>query len=465
MTLKNVHLCTFQMISNLLGLNSRQDSNNYWREFLACASDFGDFLLRKKKLREAFPLIEQQVLLAPLLKIKKHYRHFCQTYPEFELSYICFRNYCSNIDSVKLIKRIMTMVQKGEIKVNIMQLLSEVLEECDNKGLKRKKIVDVFPEVEKEVENDDKADSVRSSFLRNVDNYGKCILTMFLVACGMNYNVLSLLFGRSKGTISNYFHKLSCMKEILLRSIRYWSGEISVDEKWVKINGKWNYILTIVDNVTNFPLYFDVVSDLNSDTWTLFFHRFYQLYGKPKLIISDGSKSLARARLSVFSDVKSQLCKFHKYKNLMSRIYKMPYGKKKDRCIKLASGIFRNTTYYGRKRAAKTLAGMKIPKVSDYVMKNILHDWKNLTMCLTSNASERWNRKIEKAIAKRYGLKSEKFVKQLVSSLILKEAISHPIHFEKCFIGDIDLPRICQENLKVCNIIDIMKRKLLQGVA
>ena len=95
----------------------------------------------------------------------------------------------------------------------------------------------------------------------------------------------------------------------------------------------------------------------------------------------------------------------------------------------------------------------------------IYDDWKNLTMCLTSNASERWNRKIEKAIAKRYGLKSEKFVKQLISSLILKEAINHPIHFEKCFIEDIDLPRICQENLKVCNIIDIMKRKLLQGVA
>lgn len=449
------------MISNLLGLNSRQDSNNFWREFQACEYDFGDFLLRKKKLREAFPLIEKQVLLAPLLSIKEHYRHFCQTYPEFKLSYLCFRSYCSNIDSVKLLKQIRSMVQKGEIKVNAMQLLSEVLEECDTKGLKRKEIVDVFPEVEK----DDKKDWIRSSFLCNVDNYGKCILTMFLIACGLNYNVLSLLYGRSKGTISNYFHKLSCMKEILLRSIRYWSGEISVDEKWVKINGKWNYILTIVDNVTNFPLYFDIVPDLHSDTWKLFFQRFYQLYDIPKLIISDGSKSLAKARIAVFPDVKSQLSKFHKYKNLMRRIYNMHNGKKKDRCVKLASGIFRNTTYYGRKRAAKALAEMEIPGVSVYVRNNILHDWKNLTMCLTSNASERWNRKIAKVIAKRYGLKSRKFVMQLITSLWLKEAINNPIHFTKCFINDIDLSHICQENLKVCNIIDIMKRKLLQEVA
>ncbi|MCF7912708.1 MAG: hypothetical protein K9M99_09280 [Candidatus Cloacimonetes bacterium] len=97
--------------------------------------------------------------------------------------------------------------------------------------------------------------------------------------------------------------------------------------------------------------------------------------------------------------------------------------------------------------------------------KQILHDWKYLTMCLTSNASERWNRKIAKVIAKRYGLKSRKFVMQLITSLWLKEAINNPKHFEKCFIDDINLPRICQENLKVCSIIDIMKRKLLLWVA
>ena len=53
--------------------------------------------------------------------------------------------------------------------------------------------------------------------------------------------------------------------------------------------------------------------------------------------------------------------------------------KKKDFCFKLSNSIFRNTIYYGRKRAAKALVGMEIPAVSDYVMNNILHDWKKLT--------------------------------------------------------------------------------------
>lgn len=449
------------MIANLLGLNNRQDSNNFWREFQACGYDFGSFLLRKKKLREAFPLIEQQVLSAPFLKISEHYRYFFRNNPEFKMSYNSFIDYYRNIDTVKFKKQVTGMLVKGQLQVNVKQMLSEVLAESNPNGLKRKEIVDVFPEVEKSG-NDDK---IRYSFLRNVDSYGKHILTMFLVACGLNYNVLSMLFGLSKGTISNYFHKLSFMKGTLIHSIERWSGEISVDEKWVKINGTWNYVLSIVDNVTNFPLYFDVVTDLKAETWKIFFQRFYQLYGTPKLIVSDGSKSLAKARLAVFPMVKSQLCKFHKIKNLMHRIYKMPDGKKKDQCFKLANGIFRNTTYYGRKRAAKALVEMGVPGVSDYVKNNILHDWKHLTMCLTSNASERWNRKIAKVIAKRYGLKSIKFVKQLITSLWLKEAINNPIHFTKCFIDDINLPRICQENLKVCSIIDIIKRKLLREVA
>ena len=449
------------MISLLLGLNNRQDSNNFWREFQACDYDFSNFLLRKKKLRDAFPLIEQQVLSAPLLSPVEHYKYFCQNHPEFKMSKKCFIDYYSNIDAVKLQKQIKSMVVKGQSQVNAIQLVSEVLAECDTNGLKRKEIVEIFPEAEK----DDNKDQIRSSFLRDVDSYSKYILTMFLVACGLNYSVLSMLFGVSKATISNYFHKLSFMKDTLIFSVKRWSGEISVDEKWVKINGEWKYILSIVDNVTNFPLYTYLASDLKADTWMLFFQRFYQLYGIPKLIVSDGSKALAKGRLAVFPIVKSQLCKFHKSKNLMHRIYNMRNGKKKDRCFKLASGIFRNTTYYGRKRAAKTLAVMGVPGVSSYVENNILHDWKYLTMSMTSNASERWNRKISKVIAKRYGLKSEKFVNQLITSLWLKEAINNPIHFEKCFIGDIDLPRICQENLKVCNIIDIMKRKLLKGAA
>jgi transposase-like protein len=174
-----------------------------------------------------------------------------------------------------------------------------------------RKIVKMFPEVEP-AEKEIKAES---TYLSNFNMFGKCILIMFLIASGLNYEVLTILFGVSKASIHNWFHTLTGMKALMLKSIVRWSGVISIDEKWIKINGKWHYILSVVDNVTGFPLFFTLVTNLKAETWEIFFRRFYQLYGKPDLIISDGSNSLAKARKIVFPSVSFQLCKFHKLKN------------------------------------------------------------------------------------------------------------------------------------------------------
>ena len=117
-------------------------------------------------------------------------------------------------------------------------------------------------------------------------------------------------------------------------------------------------------------------------------------------------------------------------KNLYRRIYlNIQNPEMRSRMLSLVKGIFWNTSYYGRKRAAKKLMEIGCPAISDYVRKNILGDWKNLTKGYTSNASERWNRKIEKVISGRYGLKSEKFAEQLISGLWLKETIRDNRHF------------------------------------
>jgi hypothetical protein len=71
-------LLTFAMISRIFGLNSRQASNHFYREFQDAGYDFGDYLKRKKRLEEAFSLIERQVLAEPLLSIRYHYDMFME---------------------------------------------------------------------------------------------------------------------------------------------------------------------------------------------------------------------------------------------------------------------------------------------------------------------------------------------------------------------------------------------------
>ena len=80
------NLTTFSKISALFGLNSRQDSNNFYREYLASGEDLLYFLQRKQKLKEAFPLIENQVLKNPLLSLKEQYKLFIDTNPTIKIS-------------------------------------------------------------------------------------------------------------------------------------------------------------------------------------------------------------------------------------------------------------------------------------------------------------------------------------------------------------------------------------------
>lgn len=456
------NFATFKEISAFFDLKSRQDSNNFYREFLASGEDFLLFLQRKKKLNEAFPVIEKQILRNPLLSMKEHFQEFIETNPELKMSETAFKSYASQIDALKLKKRYDQLITKKEIRPDKERFLKEILEDEETSNLHKKEIIATFPELQKS----EKEKQKEVSFLNNFDKFGRNILVMFMIVCGLNFQILGLLFGCSKATIHNIFYSLNFVKRLLLNSIKWWSGEVSTDEKWLKINKKWHYVISIVDNKTGFPLYFQVVSDLTADTWKIFFQRFYKIYGKPRLIISDGSGAIANAIKQVFPESNHQLCKFHKLKNLRTKIYQSyATSEEKNRMFKLADGIFKNKSYFGRKRAALTLMKVSPEKVSKYVESSILGKWEQLIKGFTSNSAERWNRKIKKATQGRYGLKSEKFVVQLITSLWLKEAINNKIHLEKSFIEKVNIKKLSQENLQMGNVIQFFKDKLLEKVA
>lgn len=387
------NIATFQKISNLFGLKSRQDSNNFYREFQEIEEDFLYYLQRKKKLGEAFPLIEAQLLKNPLLTMSEHFKMFTQKHPEIQISYLSFTKYASEIDAVKLKKRFEQLLTKKVVKPDAERFLKEIIEDESTSKDNRKTIVQTFPKLQE----DDKKVKKEISFLKNTSRFSINFLVLFLIGSSLSYNTLSILMGVSKATIHNLFYGISFLKRLLRNSIKWWSGVISTDEKWLKINNKWYYVLSIIDDKTGFLLDYMVVSDLKKDTWKLFFDRFYRHYGKPNLIISDGSEAIAGAIKQVFPKTNHQLCKFHKLKNLMDRIYKYSSTKKeRKRWEKLANGIFRNKTSFGQKRAAKKLIEISSPEVASYIEKSILNKWKHLTKGYTSNSAERWNRKIEK---------------------------------------------------------------------
>jgi transposase-like protein len=284
------------------------------------------------------------------------------------------------------------------------------------------------------------------------------LLVVILYVCGLSQQMLAMLFGVSKTSIHHWIYTV-CSEDLyweIIRNIAQWSGQVSVDEKWVKIQGVWHFVLCAVDAVSGFPLLMEIYSSLDAGNWTLFFKRFNALYGKPTLIQSDGSQPLASARKIVFSGVRYQLCKFHKLKNLMKRLRKQVHEPKRfRRFVRLAKHIFSNRSVSSRKHAARRLQQLAGKQVSSYIDESILASWRQLTMSLTTNASERFNRKIEKCFSGRYGIASVESANVLLRGLFLKELVLNgKKHVDQTSeLGSIDLSRICQENLDTGKIL------------
>jgi len=241
-------LFTHETIANAFGYADRRNIQNYVGEFKRCGEDFQAFLSRTNTKRERlFGVIEEQVLQCPLLSPHQQYLAFCDAHPDERVSEQTFRDYVRDLDGVSLLKRVQRLVSEETGGLDQARYLQDVLEMDGLRSAKKKEIVETFPEV-----------AVSSSSLRGARFEGlscslvqKKLLVVVLYACTLPQEVLARLFGVGKTSIHNWLYEV-CSEEFdwqMLREIVCWSGRVSVDEKWVKIKGQWQFVLSAVDAV------------------------------------------------------------------------------------------------------------------------------------------------------------------------------------------------------------------------
>jgi transposase-like protein len=447
-------LFTHQQIAEAFGYKHRQNIDNFVGEFRQSGEDFQVFLTRANTKRErVFPLIEEQILECPWLSPHQQYLAFCEAHPEERVSEKTFRQYIQEVDGLRLLKCVQRVISPDTEHFDARRYLHDLLEADQLHHAKKKEIVERFPDAR-----------VSSSLTKgarfeglSTEKVQKKLLVVLLYACTVSQDVLALLCGVGKTSIHNWIYDV-CGEELewqILREIVCWSGRVSFDEKWVKINGEWWFVLCAVDAVSGFPLLMGLYPTCDTRSWTLFFLRFTAIYGMPRLIVCDGSTALAAARQAVFPRVRFQLCKFHKLKNLMKRLRRhLDDSRRLTRCVRLARHMFTNSSTSSRKAAAKRLQQLAGPEVASYLETHIVSSWRNLTLSLTTNASERFNRKIERTFAARYGVATEESAKVLLRSLWLKELmLNGQKHIEETSeLRSLDVSRICQQHLDIGNI-------------
>jgi transposase-like protein len=434
------NLLTFQNIADLLGFKCRRDIDNYWREFKQKGSNFVSFLTRKSELSKHVDIIRDIFIKNPLLNTNELYEMFKNKYPDVSMSIGSFVKYFGELDANFVLQSIHKCLDKNNSKIDNDYLISYLAENIEEKVIK-KKIVNIDNEIKKDKP---KIPKVKNRISTNTLS----LLVIFLVGSNMSYDTISFLLNISKGYINKLVHNVHNVREMILSSIDKWSGKICVDEKYVKLNGAWRYIFSAVDKATGIPLMVKYFEHKNALSWEIFFQIFKEHYGTPKLIISDGCQSLANGRNAVFPNVSFQLCKFHKMKNLINKIYQSKSDpENKKQAIEKLKQVFARETTGGRRKALLELEKILYGEVKIYFQERILKKWKNLTKSLTSNAAERWNRKIEKTVSGKYGLKNSKTAQQMVDCLWFCEMTTKGTqHLSKeSLLSNLNFAKICQE--------------------
>ena len=444
-------ICTFSQIAGMFGYSDRRNVNNYWREFQQHNCDFLSFLSRKVDFAGYVPLIEDFVAKNMILPVEEMHRKFVKAY-SIKMSLPTFQKYLSQTCSVRLLNQAQKHFSKKLCSggaIDVLRLLADqhnVPVICD-------KILEKAP-----TEKPKLISALKSSLSRR----NLCLLVHYLVASGLNLKTIALLLNVSKTTVSNLWHEINDLSSLILNSIAKWSGKISIDEKYIKIKDVPHYVISIVDFVTGIPLYLNVYPNTSKESYEECFRTFKQIYKKnPRLIVSDGSQALKAGRLAVFPNVPHQLCKFHKIKNLFAKISKCYLPKAMDIWFKnKVVRVFRRKTVSGRKKGLMELMTILPKPAADYVRSNVIKHWPNLSKSLTSNVSERFNRKIKKVMSGRYGLKSYNTAVNLANSLWLKELIDngkYTLHDES-LIASLNISQICQEKL-AWNHLDLLFSK------
>ena len=455
---------THQEIADSTGYSNRQNVHNYVMQFNQCGKDFKTFLTRKSFLKEESDKIQQQVINNLLLPIDKHYESYCNDKSNSKISKQTFLKKIEEISSVTIIKKMQALLSKKSINQCLdvnhhLELLMQTNKIDKKVDPDIKRTHKVYKENNPYIE---------SEYLNKMEKSDKSVLVNFLSASGLNFETIAMLLGVSKGTVSNLFHQIKDMQALLINSIKYWSGKISIDEKYIKLNRVPYYVITIVDFDLGIPLYQDIYYNTKTEAYQHCFQMFKLHYGIPRLIVSDGSKPLFKARMKVFPETPHQLCKFHKLRNLIKDIYKLKIPDNLKQLYKeKILNVFRRESSKSIKKGLKNLTKILPDTLAKHISERILKNWSFRRKGLTSNVSERYNRKINKAVSGRYGLKNLDTARQIVFSLWMKELILHgrqQLHTES-MLYNLNISKICQATIQWEKVGTLFSKSLNTAVS
>jgi len=313
-------LFTFQELSVLFDSDNRQASSQHMEDFRASGCDFLSYLTRKRKVDcVVVEAVRQELMRDPLAKLVELQER------------VNARLGCRNLTSAN-IKAALEQIPYDQIRVVIMSqlsrgkahyqeeyLLMEMMESNEsNNAVAERAGIQIPESVSSKGMVISDPSSIRSLVTPDMptssvkDSLRWVVFCMILYFYGVPLSVLGSWLHVHKTTVLRWMIGLAVE---LFPLVYVWIIEkvkarvVYIDEKWLKLRGKWHYWFVVLDSETGIPILASLLGTRSRWSCRWIGCKLKQLGKLPGVIITDGLSSYHE--LANMMGAKHVLCHFH----------------------------------------------------------------------------------------------------------------------------------------------------------
>jgi transposase-like protein len=307
-------LFTLQELAMLVGSTNRQAASQHLKDFRQCGEDMRAFVLRKRKVDTT--VVEgtlHELLQTPLAGSPELVLRVNARLGRDDLTVANIENALEQISCVPVLRTLRRQLEAGAIQYQEASLLTEILENLSPQGTQHAGVG--VPSVDRGMRI---ADPTALTALVTPDlplqqvASSLCWLTVLMTL--FYWNVPLSVLGRWCGV-----HKTTILRWVLGLALAVWplvypwivervkAQMVYVDEKWLKIRGRWHYWFVVLDVPTELPVLATILPSRSQWACRWVGRQLRRLKKVPRVIITDG----LQAYTYLAQGAQHVLCRFH----------------------------------------------------------------------------------------------------------------------------------------------------------
>ncbi len=327
-------LFTYQNIADAFGYPDRRNVHNYWSEFESCGGDLLNFLNRKRKVdTTVINAVGAVVSKKPIASLSEICDEVNNLLGRSDLTNANVQTALEQTSCIYIRKELKRCWELGEFHPKEDILLEELMmsaakdfaDENEQKCSPLLRSLEIAPaDAEKDKlqggiqENQLEAATDLLNPNKSPDEISRPIRLMIFAIALYYWNVplsrIGMWLGVSKSTVYNWITGLAMALWPLIESAireRVKGAKLYVDEKWIKIKGKWHFWFVAVDAESGIPILGLLLPSQNQWACRWFMVKLKRYGICPNVVITDGLLGYASAIAIVFTNAKHLLCLFH----------------------------------------------------------------------------------------------------------------------------------------------------------